>query len=336
MSQIDRKNPETFEITNSEVDELKITVVIPTYKVSEQIMTTIESIGPEVTNIIVVDDACPEGSGKLISSKFNNPRIEVIFHEQNLGVGGAMKTGYARALELQSDVIIKIDGDGQMDASNIPQMVQLIVKNEADYIKGNRFFDIDAIRNMPKNRIIGNLLLSFFAKFSTGYWRLFDPNNGFTAVSGLALSQINLRKLDNGYFFESDMLFRLYLARAFVIDLPMGAKYGSEISNLKISKVIFEFPYKHFRNFLKRIAYTYYIRDFTLASLELPAGIMLTLFGVIAGGLNFLNSRSLNQATPTGTLILVSMSVLVGIQLILSFFSFDIESSPTKPIKRII
>ena len=215
-------------------------------------------------------------------------------------------------------------------------MALLIHHNEGDYIKGNRFFDIDTVRNMPKTRLFGNLALSFFAKFSTGYWRIFDPNNGFTAISSTALKQIQLKKIDTRYFFESDMLFRLNLARAVVIDFPMDARYSSERSNLKIRRVLFEFPIKHFRNFVKRIAYTYYLRDFTLASLELPAGLVLILFGFISGLANFINSQTLNRGTPTGTLILISMSILVGIQLILQFFSFDIDSSPTKPISKLL
>ena len=309
-----------------------IAVVIPAFKVSGQILDTIKSIGPEVGRIIVVDDACPEGSGELVRRSSADSRVEVVFHDSNLGVGGAMKTGYRRALEIEADVTVKIDGDGQMDPSKIPEMVNWIVEGEADYVKGNRFFDIEAVHNMPKLRILGNLALSFFAKFSTGYWRMFDPNNGFTAISAEALKRIQLNKIDNRYFFESDMLFRLNLARAVVIDCPMNARYGDEQSNLKIRRVLFEFPIKHLRNFAKRVAYTYYLRDFTLASLELPIGLLLTSFGFISGLVNFATSRELNQATPTGTLILISMSVLVGIQLILSFFSYDIDSSPTKPI----
>ena len=312
-----------------------VAVVIPAFRVSGQILETIKSIGPEVGHIIVVDDVCPELSGEIVRLRSSDSRVEVITHKINLGVGGAMKSGYKRALELQVDAIVKIDGDGQMDASRIPEMVRYIFEGEADYVKGNRFFDIETVQSMPKLRILGNLALSFFAKFSTGYWRIFDPNNGFTAISSTALKQIQLKKVDDKYFFESDMLFRLNLARAMVIDCPMQARYGDEKSNLKIRRVLFEFPIKHFRNFLKRIAYTYYLRDFTLASLELPIGLFLTSFGVISGLANFVASRELNQATPTGTLILISMSVLVGIQFILSFFSYDIDSAPTKPISKL-
>ena len=319
---------------NKQMKKTYIVVVVPAFKVSNQILNTIKSIGPEVDHIIVVDDSCPDGSGKIVRTNSFDPRVEVLFHDNNLGVGGAMKTGYQRAKDLQADIVVKIDGDGQMDSSKIPEIVSHILVGEADYVKGNRFFDIETVRSMPKMRILGNLALSFFAKFSTGYWRIFDPNNGFTAISSTALSRIQLSKIDNRYFFESDMLFRLNLARAVVIDSPMPARYGTERSNLKIRRVLFEFPLKHLRNFMKRVAYTYYLRDFTLASLELPIGVILTSFGFTFGLLNFEASREINQATAPGTLILISMCVLVGIQLILSFFSYDIDSSPIKPITK--
>lgn len=321
---------------NSLTHEEYICVVIPAYKVKSQVLEVISSIGPEVKKIIVVDDSCPEKSGEHVESKNNDPRVEVIFHAHNLGVGGAMKTGYKRALELNSDIIVKIDGDGQMDPSLIPIFVNPLKGLRADYTKGNRFFDVEHIREMPKVRILGNLVLSFFAKFSTGYWRIFDPNNGFTAINGHALQRIDLDKLDNRYFFESDLLFRLNLVRAVVLDIPMEAKYGAEESSLRIKRVLVEFPIKHTRNFLKRVTYTYYLRDFTLASIELPIGLGLTSFGFVTGLTNFLHSQSLGQATPTGTLILVSMSILVGIQLILGFFAYDIDSSPTSPIEKFI
>ena len=323
---------ENISVTNS---DFSVAVVIPAFRVSQQILATVNSIGTEVDHIIVVDDACPELSGELVRAKSLDPRVEVIFHPENLGVGGAMKTGYRRAQEIRSDVVVKVDGDGQMDASKISDMVNQILARDGDYIKGNRFFDIDSVKGMPRTRIFGNLALSFFAKFSTGYWRIFDPNNGFTAIATSTLSKIQLEKVDNRYFFESDMLFRLNLARAVVVDFPMEARYGDERSNLKIRRVLLEFPLKHLRNFAKRVAYTYYLRDFTLASLELPIGLVLTSFGLISGTINFQQSRALGQGTAPGTLILISMSVLVGIQLLLSFFSYDIDSAPTKPISKL-
>jgi len=313
------------------VNDVNLAVVIPCYQVKAFILNVVKEIPTQVNQIIVVDDACPEGSGRYLQSVLNDPRLTILFNTENLGVGGAVKRGYSQALSNGAEIIVKLDGDGQMDPKLIPTLIKPLVELKGDYSKGNRFFNIEHVKNMPKMRIIGNLVLSFFSKFATGYWKVFDPTNGFTAITSSKLRKLDMEKIDNRYFFESDILFRLNLARAVVIDIPMESKYGSEVSNLKIKRVLVEFPAKHTRNFFKRIAYTYYLRDFTLASLELPIGLGLTFFGFISGIANFIDSQSSNEATPTGTLILISMSVLVGIQFILSFFAYDIDSAPTIP-----
>jgi dolichol-phosphate mannosyltransferase len=300
-----------------------ICVVIPAFKVKAHILEVIGSIGPEVKNIVVIDDACPEMSGDYVVLNVMDPRVEVIFNEHNLGVGGAVKVGYRHALKIGSHIVVKIDGDGQMDSLRITELIEPIISKQAEYTKGNRFFDIEAVRVMPKIRILGNLGLSFMAKLSTGLWQIFDPNNGFTAISGSMLKRLNFEKIDNGYFFESDMLFRLSLLNARVIDIHLPAIYGEEESNLIIKQVLFEFPIKHARNLFKRILYTYYLRDFNLASIELPLGMLLSGFGLILGAYSWIHGIVTNTATQTGTLVLIAMSVLVGLQLILAFLSYD-------------
>lgn len=311
--------------------ELKvISVVIPAYKVSKHLRDLIPRIGSEVQNIIVVDDFCPEGSGKIAEElALQDHRVLVIFHDQNMGVGGSVKSGYTKALALGSDIIVKLDGDGQMNPEDIPKLVDPILNDSSNYSKGNRFYDVEAILQMPKIRILGNLVLSFISKLSTGYWMMFDPNNGFTAISSKTLQHVPLHKVDNRYFFESDMLFRLNLIRASVVDIPLSAIYGSEISNLSLTRALFEFLYKHNRNFWKRVAYSYFLREFTLASIEFLLGILLLTFGIGFGLFNYMNSQINNSATPTGTLILIALSVLSGLQFLLGFFSYDIQISPS-------
>ena len=304
-------------------DNTKICVVIPAYKVSSHILEVVQSIGPEVHKIIVVDDNCPEKSGELVEKFSKDKRLEVIFLNLNLGVGGAVKTGYKRALELNQDIIVKIDGDGQMDASKIKELTEPIIVKLADYTKGNRFFNYEAVIKMPKMRMFGNLGLTFMTKLSSGYWHVFDPNNGFTAINLDVLKKLNLSKIDNGYFFESDMLFRLNMATARVLDISIPAIYDGEKSNLNIGRVLFEFPIKHLRNFLKRIIYSYYLRDFNLASIELPIGLFLFLFGMVLGSYCWVQGILQESATQTGTLILIAMSVLLGLQLILAFLAHD-------------
>jgi glycosyltransferase involved in cell wall biosynthesis len=229
-----------------------------------------------------------------------------------LGVGGAVKTGYKAALKSGADVIVKLDGDGQMDPSLISELVAPIVEGKADYSKGNRFDTLEGLKEMPKIRIFGNAVLSFMAKISTGYWGITDPTNGFTAIHKTSLSGLQLSKISNDFFFESDMLFRLNLLKAVVTDIPMDAKYADEVSNLKISKVVGEFLLKHIRNLGKRIFYNYYLRDMSLASLELPLGLVLFTFGTVFGLTQWLSSAASNVTTPAGTVMLSALPTLMG------------------------
>jgi len=289
-------------------------------------------IGPEVIRIYVIDDFCPEKSGSFVEENCKDERIVVIRHPENQGVGGAVMTGYCAAIADGMDVIVKIDGDGQMDPGLILDFVAPIATGEADYTKGNRFFDLEKVRSMPKMRFFGNAVLSFFCKLSSGYWNLFDPTNGYTAIHKNVARHLPFDKISRRYFFETDMLFRLNTLRAVVIDVPMAAKYGNEVSNLKISKVVGEFFVKHLRNFFKRIFYNFYLRDMSLASIELPLGILLIGFGFIHGTYHWIHSLQTGVPTPAGTVMLSAMPALMGLQLFLAFLSYDIASVPQRPI----
>jgi glycosyltransferase involved in cell wall biosynthesis len=310
----------------------KIAVIIPSYKVRPHILDVISLIGSEVGCIYVVDDCCPENSGEFVKRNSADSRVVVIHHAFNQGVGGAVMTGYRTAINDGFDILVKIDGDGQMDPGLIQDFVFPIASGEADYTKGNRFFDLDKIRTMPKIRILGNTGLSFLTKLSSGYWNIFDPTNGYTAIHASVARRLPLQKISPRYFFETDMLFRLNTLRAVVVDVPMDAKYGEEISNLRVSKVAFEFLLKNLRNLGKRILYNYYLRDVSIASIELPIGLALFFFGVIFGAYHWILSSSVGQTTPAGTVMLAALPVIVGLQLLLSFLSQDIGSIPTRPL----
>jgi glycosyltransferase involved in cell wall biosynthesis len=306
----------------------KVAVVIPTYKVRPFILDVIASVGPEVERIFVVDDACPDGSGRHVLEHCTDPRVTVLFHEQNQGVGGAVMTGYTAALESDIDVFVKIDGDGQMDPSLIESFVTPIALGYADYTKGNRFYDLENISRMPKMRIFGNAVLSFMTKLSTGYWDLFDPTNGYTAIHREAAKSLPLQRISKRYFFETDMLFRLGTVRAKVMDVPMDAVYGEEVSNLKISKILGEFLRKHFVNMNKRIVYNYFLRGMSVASFELLFGTIILVFGTLFGAYHWSYSASHDISTPIGTIMISALSVLCGLQLLLAFLSFDFASVP--------
>jgi len=309
----------------------RIAVVIPSYRVTRHVLAVIAAIGPEVWRIYVVDDMCPEGSGAYVEVNCQDSRVVVLRHELNQGVGGAVMTGYQAAIKDGADVIVKIDGDGQMDPSLILSFSGPLLAGEADYAKGNRFFNLEEIRSMPPLRLFGNAVLSFITKLSSGYWDLFDPTNGYTAIHADVARHLPFDKISRRYFFETDILFRLNTLRAVVIDIPMDAQYDDEVSNLKISKIIGEFLIKHIRNFAKRIFYNYYLRDISLASIELPLGLILFIFGVGYGALHWFFSVDTGLATPAGTVMLAALPTLMGLQLVLAFLAYDISSVPRQP-----
>ena len=320
------------QASNTKSTSNSIWVVIPCYNVSTHIREVIEAIGSEVKGIVAVNDSSTDSTLSTLETISRSLEIHILTNDINLGVGGSTKRGFEYAASHGATVIVKIDGDGQMDPRLIPDLIAPIIDGRADYTKGNRFINVDQVMSMPKKRLIGNIALSFMTKLSSGYWEIFDPNNGFVAIKSRVLDLIPLGKIDNRYFFESDMLFRLHLARAVIQDVPIPTKYGSEVSGLSEMRATFEFGYKHHRNFFKRILIEYYLRDFNLGSLQLPLGLALGFFGGIYGGVNFLHFNSLNQPTPTGTQVVVAMSLLSGLQLLLSFFNFDISNAPKKPI----
>jgi glycosyltransferase involved in cell wall biosynthesis len=314
------------------MSSMRVAVVIPAYKVKSHIMGVITAIGPEISRIYVTDDACPEQSGKFVSENCHDSRVQVIFHEENQGVGGATISGYKKALEEGFDIVVKVDGDGQMDPQLIPGLIKKIVKGDADYVKGNRFIDPESVRSMPKARLCGNLVLSFLTKLSSGYWEVFDPTNGFTAIHRTALSRLPLEKINRRYFFESDLLFRLYCVRAVIKDFPMRAHYGDESSSLRISRIIPQFLRGHANNFIKRIIYRYFLYEFSISSICLVSGLGLGSFGLLYGVKSWLHFKSLQIFASSGTVMLAALPTMIGVQLLLTFVILDVQNQEKKPL----
>ena len=315
----------------------KLAVVIPCYRVAKSIAGVIARIGADVSLIVCVDDGCPERSGDAAQEAAAlDPRVRVVRHEGNLGVGAAVLTGYRVALAQGADVIVKLDGDGQMAPEDIPALVEPILHGEADYVKGNRFFNLEDLRAMPRGRLIGNAGLSFLCKLSSGYWNLFDPTNGFTAIDSAVAGLLPLEKLSKRYFFESDMLFRLNTLRAVVVDVPLKARYADEHSSLSPLKAVFDFPLCHLRNFAKRLFYNYFLRDFNVASVNLVVGALLVTFGVAFGATHWIRGRLAEVLASSGTVMVAALPIILGSQCLLSFMHFDVGNIPRDPIGRIV
>jgi dolichol-phosphate mannosyltransferase len=313
---------------------VRIAVVIPCYRVRKHVLAVLAAIGPECERVYVVDDACPEQTGDWVESQCHDPRVRVLRNERNEGVGGATLHGIRAALADGADVIVKLDGDGQMDPSAIPRLLQPILAGEADYAKGNRFFDLDGLRAMPRGRMLGNSLLSFATKLSSGYWNVFDPTNGFTALHAAVARQLPLAKLAPGWFFESDLLFRLGTLRAVVCDVPMTAVYQGEESNLRAARVIPTFLRGHAVNTAKRIFYGYFLRSFNVASIELLAGSALLAFGIAFGAWAWLQGSLRGVPATSGTVMLSALPVILGVQLLLAFLGYDLQNVPRDPLQR--
>jgi hypothetical protein len=213
-------------------------------------------------------------------------------------------------------------------------MVDPLLNGEADFAKGNRFFHLEDLESMPVIRMLGNAGLSFFSKLSTGYWNLFDPTNGFIAIRADMAKRVPWDKLHRRFFFESDLLFRLYTLRAIVVDVPMKSHYGSEKSNLSVLKAFVQFPLFHLLNFLKRIFYCYFLREFNIASLNLLLSIGLIGFGVCFGIVHWIRGNELNQLASAGTVMFAALPVILGWQALLAFFSFDVGNVPKTPARR--
>ena len=316
-----------------DLHKISVAVVIPSYGVDDTIRGVITSLPAYIKHIIVVDDASPDqtaGILKQLSAQDN--RILLLRHEKNQGVGGAMLTGFRKALELQAEIVVKIDGDGQMDAAYIPNLLTPILQGHADYAKGNRFRDFQALQKMPAIRRMGNMALGFLTKAATGYWNLFDPTNGFVAIHGKVLAQLPLAQIDRSYFFETSMLANLYLLGAVVRDVPMPARYGNEVSNLSIHRSIVEFSVKLLRTLIRRLILRNLIYDFSMASIYLMAGLPLLLFGFVFGINRWVHYASMNVPAPTGTVMLPTLSVILGIQFLIAAIEIDLRSVPKDPI----
>ncbi len=310
-----------------------IAAVVPAYNVGAHLADVLREMPLLFRTIVVVDDASRDNTAAIAERcAQHDPRIVIIRHDENRGVGGAMLTGYAMAVDAGADILVKIDGDGQMPLQLVPQLIQPLLDGTADYTKGNRFRDFEAIRSMPFVRKVGNVVLSFGSKVATGYWQCFDPANGFVAIRADVLAQLPLNRIDPTYFFETSMLSNLYLLGAVVKEIPMPARYAGETSSLSIAGVVSQFPGKLLSAFLRRIVLRNFVYDFNMASFHILMGLPLVLAGVGYGSYEWWSYSSRHLAAPTGTVVLPALAIVLGMQLLLSALNLDLQNIPREPI----
>lgn len=310
-----------------------IAVVIPAYECERHLRALVDRMPRFVETIVIVNDCSKDGTGVLIEAlRAKDARIVAVHHEVNQGVGGAMISGFRAALRTSARIVVKVDGDGQMAPERIAALVTPLLEGRADFAKGNRFRHVAALRSMPFLRRFGNLALSFAVKLGSGYWKMFDPCNGFIAVRREVLAAINLDKLEKRYFFEISLLHQLSLVGAVVRDVGMPAVYGSETSHLRIKRILLEFPPKLVAITLRRVLYRKLGFDFSMDGVYLLAGAPLLAFGCIFGAVKWYHYASLGVPAPTGTIMVALLAFVVGVQFLTAAAALDILAEPSEPV----
>jgi dolichol-phosphate mannosyltransferase len=317
---------------DSPTQGLRVAVIIPAYRASNTIEKVLGGIPPWVDAIYVIDDASTDDTAAKVRG-FADPRVQHLTHDVNRGVGGAMVTGYQRALREGADICVKMDADDQMDPAHLAEVIEPLVAGRADYAKGNRFHDAGALRRMPLVRTLGNTGLSFLFKAASGQWHLFDPTNGYVAIHRAALSALDLRKVHPRYFFETSMLILLRQLDAVVEDVPMPARYGDEPSHLSIGRTLVEFPGLLIRYGLRRVLWQYFVADFNAVSLFLLCGAPLIAFGALFGLYHWIDNYHRHVLTPTGTVMLSVLPLILGFQLLLQALVLDVQNVPRRPLQ---
>ncbi len=302
-----------------------IAVVIPCYKVEKKIVNVVANLPDFVDTIILVDDCSPDSTGSIIDNlKQSSPKIHTIHHDKNQGVGGAMITGFKSAISLGCDVVVKIDGDGQMDEKYIEKLTNIVLSGKYDFAKGNRFFNRTMISKMPWIRRIGNLGMGFLIKLASGYWDISDPTNGFFCIKTDVLKEMDFSMLSKRFFFESSLLIELYYTGAKIRDVAMPAIYADEVSNLSVTRTLLTFPPKLFRAFVRRIRLRYFVYDFNICSIYILFGLPMFFFGLVFGLIKWHQYSAIAAFAPTGTIMLSVLCLVIGFQMLLASIQYDI------------
>ena len=317
-------------------ERAKIAVIIPCYRAGDLVVDVVRNALEVADYVVAVDDACPEKSGECLAKAVSDPRLHVIRHEVNQGVGSAMITGFQAALKTDADIFVKMDGDGQMEHRWLPRLVEPLLLGHADFTKANRFYDLAALESMPLIRRIGNFGLTFLAKAASGFWHISDPTNGYIAIRRGALEILNLGNFHKRYFFEIGLLVQLNIIRAVARDVPIPARYDNEPSSLNPAKILFSFPPKLVAGLLRRIWWRYFVYDINMVTLFLVAGFLLALGGGVFGAEKWAENFVSGGSHPAGTIAIAILPIVLGFQLLLQALVLDVIDKPDEPLSNLM
>ena len=303
--------------------EHKIGVVILAYNEGYHIKDTIETLPDFVDKIYVIDDGSTDKTAEIVKT-LTDQRIRLLQHEVNKGPGAALVTGYKTALKEEMEIIVKMDGDDQMDPEQLPNLLEPIIEGKADYTKGNRLLSQEYRSGMTKWRFLGNSLLTFLTKIGSGYWQMMDPQNGYTVTSRSALERISLDSIYPYYGYLNDILVKLNVYGFRVMDIVMPAKYGRERSSIKYSKYIVKVSLMLLRDFFWRLKMKYVVLSFHPLVLFYMLGIVLVPIGIF-GGLFALYYKYVMDGSLFVRGALSLLVFILGVQLLLFAMLFDMQ-----------
>ncbi|MBT8224867.1 MAG: glycosyltransferase family 2 protein [Dactylosporangium sp.] len=304
----------------------KIAAVVPAFNEAKLIGQTIGTMPDFVDFIVVVNDRSTDETSELARAT-GDQRVVVIDHERNTGVGGSIIDGHVKALELGADIDVVMAGDAQMDPAHLPALLDPICDHGYEFAKANRFFSRTSYAGMPMIRMLGSIGLSFATKVATGYWNLFDPQNGYTAVRRTALERIDLNRVARGYEFENDLLVWLNIANARAKDVPVPARYGNESSTMRIGRVILPIGGLLIRGFWRRMILKHVLPSFSAVALLFFSGLALIGFGATVGV--WVVAETLGPPVASTASVLMSVGpLLTGIHMLISAMTLDIQSTP--------
>jgi glycosyltransferase involved in cell wall biosynthesis len=304
----------------------RVAVVVPAHNEQELIASTLQGIPGFVDRVFVVDDASTDETVERASS-LDDPRIEVVRHDRNRGVGAAIVTGYRRALAERVDATAVMAGDNQMDPDELEELTLPVVRAELDYAKANRLFSGSAWQLIPHSRYLGNAVLSLFTKIASGYWHVADSQAGYTVISLRMLQLLDLERVYTSYGFPNDMLVHLNVWNARVRDFPSRPIYGvGERSGIKIRRVVPRISWLLWKGFFWRLREKYVIRDFHPLVFFYALGFLMTIVGLALGILEVVLRAMGNGITPA-TIVLVALLLISGSQFTLFAMWFDMESN---------
>ena len=303
-----------------------IAAVVPAYNETKLIVKTITTM-PEWVDFIVVVNDCSTDDTSAKARSVDDPRVVVIDHVTNTGVGGSILVGHARAMELGADVNVVMAGDAQMDPAYLPDLLDPICENGYEFTKANRFFSATSYRGMPLVRMLGSVALSFATKVGSGYWNLFDPQNGYTAVHRSALRRLDFSRIARGYEFENDLLIWLNIANARAKDVPIPANYGEEVSSMKIHRAARAIAGLLIRGFWRRMILKHVLASFSPVALLFFSGLFLVTIGTAIGIWVVVETLGPPVATTASVLLAVG-PLLTGIHMLVSALTLDIQATP--------